>query len=195
MSNLPYAQLDVRTPTARQSPLIHGLRRADRWLSAAVQWSLIVLLSGMALLVFANVVMRYATNGSLVWAEEVARYAMVWLTLLGAGAVLRTGGHIAIENLQDVLPKPVAVALRAVIALGLAALGAGMVVMGFQYMQRAQYQLTAGTQVSFAYVYAAMPVGGALLVWAVVAMSAAYVSERRFEGDSTGNSHQEGVQI
>ena len=30
-------------------------------------------------------VLRYTTNFSLVWAEEVARYLMVWMTFLGAG--------------------------------------------------------------------------------------------------------------
>jgi TRAP-type transport system small permease protein len=139
--------------------------------------------------------LRYLTNGSLVWAEEVARYAMVWLTLLGAGAVLRTGGHIAIENLQDALPPAVARALRAAIVLSLVAMGVGMVVMGLQYMQRAQHQLTAGTQISFAWVYAAMPVGGFLLVWAAVAMAAAYVSNRRFDVDAANSTHEEGVQI
>jgi TRAP-type C4-dicarboxylate transport system permease small subunit len=29
---------------------------------------------------------------------------MIWLTFLGAGPVLRYGGHIAVENLQDALP-------------------------------------------------------------------------------------------
>ena len=42
---------------------------------------------------------------------------MIWLTFLGIGPVLRYGGHIAVENLQDVLPRPVAVAIRAFIAL------------------------------------------------------------------------------
>jgi TRAP-type transport system small permease protein len=168
---------------------------ADRALMATLRWALIGLLMGMALVVFANVLLRYVSGGSIVWAEEVARYAMVWLTLLGAGPVLRTGGHIAIENLQDVLPPSAARVMRAAIALTLCALGVGMVVMGWQYMQRAQFQLTPATQVSFAYVYAAMPVGGALLLWSVVASAAAYVSERRFETDPSQQDHLEGVQV
>jgi TRAP-type transport system small permease protein len=162
---------------------------------AALRAALVALLAGMALVVFANVVLRYATGGSIVWAEEVARYAMVWLTLLGAGPVLRTGGHIAIENLQDVLPRQAAQALRAAITMALCALGVGMVVMGWQYMQRAQFQLTPATQVSFAYVYAALPVGGALLLWSVLASSVGYVSSRRFEADASLQGHNEGVQV
>lgn len=183
---------DAVVPEGR---LLKILTRIDLGMTIGLWWLLVMLLSGMALIVFANVVLRYATNGSLVWAEEVARYAMVWLTMLGAGPVLRTGGHIAIENLQDVLPKPAARAIRAAIAVALCGLGIGMVVMGIQYMLRAQYQLTASTQVSFAYVYAAMPVGGALLLWSTVAMAADYVRERRFEADAANAGHEEGVQV
>jgi TRAP-type transport system small permease protein len=180
---------------ASEGGLLNIVTRLDLGLAIGLRWLLVMLLSGMALIVFANVLLRYATNGSLVWAEEVARYAMVWLTLLGAGPVLRTGGHIAIENLQDVLPEPAARAIRAAIVVALCGLGIGMVVMGVQYMQRAQYQSTASTQVSFAYVYAAIPVGGAILLWSTVAMAAGYVRERRFDGDPANAGHEEGVQI
>lgn len=195
MSHVPLMESPVSDASRAESALLNTLSRLDLGLAVGLRWLLVTLLSGMALIVFANVVLRYATNGSLVWAEEVARYAMVWLALLGAGPVLRTGGHIAIENLQDVLPQPAARAIRAAIVAALCGLGIGMVVMGIQYMQRAQYQLTASTQVSFAYVYAAMPVGGALLLWSTVAMAAGYVRERRFDADETNAGHEEGVQV
>jgi TRAP-type transport system small permease protein len=123
------------------------VKRMDAALMVALSWVLIVLLAGMASVVFANVTMRYVTGGSLVWAEEVARYAMVWLTFLGAGPVLRMGGHIAIENLQDALPQAAAQWIRAGVALVIAGLGVGMVWMGVQYMLRSQFQMTASTQI------------------------------------------------
>lgn len=89
----------------------------ERWLLAGNRWVLIVLLAVMALIIFANVGLRYLTNESIEWAEEVARHLMIWLTFLGAGPVLRYGGHIAVDNLQDSLPRGLAVALRCVIAL------------------------------------------------------------------------------
>jgi TRAP-type transport system small permease protein len=170
-------------------------RLLDEVLTHTIHWLLIVLLSGMALVVFANVVMRYVTGGSIVWAEEVARYAMVWLTFLAAGPVLRVGGHIAIENLQDAIPRRVAQWVRAGIAFCMAGLGVAMVVMGLQYMKVAQFQLTAGTQISFAYVYAAIPVGGALLVWCTLAVMVGYVETRRFEPEDAALDSPLGVQV
>jgi TRAP-type transport system small permease protein len=171
------------------------IKRMDAALMAALSWVLIVLLAGMASVVFANVTMRYVTGGSLVWAEELARYAMVWLTFLGAGPVLRMGGHIAIENLQDALPQLAAQWIRAGVALAMAGLGVGMVWMGTQYMLRSQLQTTASTQIPFSYIYAAIPVGGALLLWSTIAIASGYVRNRTFEADANASEHQEGVQV
>ena len=60
----------------------------------------IALLAAMATMVFANVALRFLTDHSILWVEEASRYAMVWLTFIGAGPVLRYGGHIGIDALQ-----------------------------------------------------------------------------------------------
>src|SRR5450830_1767416 len=65
--------------------------RLERILVACNRWVLILLLLVMACIVFANVVLRYTTGDSIVWAEEVARHLMIWGTFLGAGLVLRLG--------------------------------------------------------------------------------------------------------
>ena len=45
-------------------------------------------------MVFANVALRFFTDRSILWVEEASRYTMIWLTFIGAGLVLRYGGHI-----------------------------------------------------------------------------------------------------
>lgn len=138
----------------------------------------------MSVIIFVNVALRYLTNQSIEWAEEVSRHLMIWLTFLGAGPVLRYGGHIAVENLQDALPKALAQAMRAVIALLLFAFFVFMIWYGWLYMNRAMFQLTAVTQIPFGYVYAAMPVGGVLLVvhWLLIVRQ--YVVKREFASDA-----------
>lgn len=156
----------------------------ERGLLAANRWLLIGLLAAMSVIIFTNVVLRYLTSESLEWAEEVSRHLMIWLTFVGAGPVLRYGGHIAIDNLQDSLPRPLAVALRGVVAVLLTGFFVFMVWYGALYVQRAQFQTTAATQISFAWVYAAMPVGGVLLLahWCFIVRD--YVRERRFASDA-----------
>lgn len=156
----------------------------ERHFLAVNRWALVALLAAMAVIIFANVALRYLTNVSIEWAEEVARHMMVWLTFLGAGPVLRYGGHIAVENLQDGLPRPLAIALRALVALLLLGFFGFMIWYGLLYVERAQYQLTAATQVSFGFVYAAMPIGGALLVVHWLLIVRGYLSDRAFAADA-----------
>lgn len=92
------------------------MKTFERYFLGANRWALIVLLAAMACIIFTNVALRYLTNQSIEWAEEVSRHMMIWLTFLGAGPVLRYGGHIAVENLQDALPKAMAIAVRVFVA-------------------------------------------------------------------------------
>ncbi|HEY3585317.1 MAG TPA: TRAP transporter small permease subunit, partial [Casimicrobiaceae bacterium] len=61
----------------------------DRRFLAVNRVLVIVLLAAMAVMVFANVALRFLTDHSILWTEEASRYAMVWLTFIGAGPVLR----------------------------------------------------------------------------------------------------------
>lgn len=156
----------------------------ERYFLAANRWMLIALLAAMSVIIFANVVLRYVTHDSLEWAEEVARYLMIWLTFLGAGPVLRYGGHIAVENLQDALPARLAVALRCVVAALLFAFFGFMVWYGWLYMQRTMFQMTPVTQIPFAYVYSAMMFGGMLLIVHFLLVVRGYLLRREFASDA-----------
>lgn len=161
-----------------------NLKTFERYFLGANRWALIVLLAAMALIIFVNVTLRYLTNQSLEWAEEVSRHMMIWLTFLGAGPVLRYGGHIAVENLQDALPRALAIAMRLLVAALLFAFSGFMVWYGWLYMGRTLFQLTAVTQIPFAYIYAAMPVGGALFMVHLLLILRGYVLDRTFAGDA-----------
>lgn len=160
------------------------MKTFEKYFLAANRWALILLLAAMAVIIFANVALRYLTNESIEWAEEVARHMMIWLTFLGAGPVLRYGGHIAVDNLQDSLPRLLAVLLRWAIALLLLGFFGFMIWYGMLYLERTQYQTTAATQISFAWIYAAMPVGGLLLVVHWLLIVRGYLSERLFAADA-----------
>ena len=160
------------------------MKTFERYFLGTNRWALIVLLAAMAIIIFTNVTLRYLTNQSIEWAEEVSRHMMIWLTFLGAGPVLRYGGHIAVENLQDSMPKNMAIAVRALVALLLFAFFGFMIWYGWLYMGRTMFQLTAATQIPFAYIYAAMPVGGVLLAVHWLLIVRGYVLRREFAADA-----------
>ncbi|MFI8747057.1 TRAP transporter small permease [Pseudomonas sp. NPDC077186] len=65
----------------------------------------IICLITMVVLVFGNVVLRYAFNDSILVSEEVSRWAFVWLTFLGAVILLRDRGHMGVDLALRALPR------------------------------------------------------------------------------------------
>src|SRR3712207_9594758 len=61
-------------------------------------------LAVMVVLVFGNVVLRYAFNSGITVSEELSRWLFVWLTLLGAIVAMREHGHLGVDSLVKRLP-------------------------------------------------------------------------------------------
>ncbi|WP_295531181.1 TRAP transporter small permease [uncultured Pseudacidovorax sp.] len=53
----------------------------------------------MVVLVFGNVVLRYALNSGIAVSEELSRWLFVWLCFLGAVVALRDGAHLGTDML------------------------------------------------------------------------------------------------
>ena len=74
-----------------------GLKKAEEKLIA-------VLLAVMVIVIFAATIGRYTMLFSLPWAEELARYLMIWTVFIGAGAVAGEGGHYGVDIVIANLP-------------------------------------------------------------------------------------------
>jgi TRAP-type C4-dicarboxylate transport system permease small subunit len=57
----------------------------------------VVLFAIMTLIVWAQIFYRFILGGGFAWSEEIAKYLMVWMALLGSSVLFREGGHIAIN--------------------------------------------------------------------------------------------------
>ncbi|WP_200410918.1 TRAP transporter small permease [Virgibacillus salexigens] len=57
-----------------------------------------------SLLVFLQVVLRYAFNISLVWSEEVSRYIIIWFILVGSSIAVREKAHATVDAVVTYLP-------------------------------------------------------------------------------------------
>lgn len=69
------------------------LDRYCRFLSALM----VLALALMVVLVFANVVMRYAFNSGITVSEELSRWLFVWVTFLGAIVAMHEGAHLGTD--------------------------------------------------------------------------------------------------
>lgn len=60
-----------------------------------------IILGLLALITFANVVVRYLTNFSFASTEEISIFLMVIMTLLGSSSLMAKGGHLNITYFVD----------------------------------------------------------------------------------------------
>lgn len=64
-----------------------------------LEWLMVLMLAVMVVLVFGNVVLRYAFNSGITVSEEVSRWLFVWLTFLGAVVGVREHAHLGSDML------------------------------------------------------------------------------------------------
>jgi TRAP-type C4-dicarboxylate transport system permease small subunit len=82
---------------------LNAIRRIEQLFGRLIEISLVLLLAGMVVMVFANVVLRYGFNSGLNISEEMARYFFVWLTFIGAIVAFRDHGHVGVESFVRLL--------------------------------------------------------------------------------------------
>lgn len=64
-----------------------------------------LLLAVMVVLVFGNVVLRYAFDSGITVSEEMSRWLFVWMTFLGAVVAIKERGHLGTDMLVSRLPR------------------------------------------------------------------------------------------
>ena len=71
----------------------------------AIEAVLALLLVAMVVMVFGNVVLRYAFNSGISVSEEMSRFCFVWLTFIGAIVAVRDGTHLGMDNVVERLSR------------------------------------------------------------------------------------------
>lgn len=67
---------------------------------------LVVLLPAMCALVFYATFCRYFNVFIIPWAEELARYMMIWILFFGISAAAKRGEHFCVTVITGLLPLP-----------------------------------------------------------------------------------------
>ncbi|HAG23221.1 MAG: Tripartite ATP-independent periplasmic transporter DctQ component [Synergistales bacterium 53_16] len=77
------------------------IRWLDEHLEEYILSGLLVVIAGVMML---QVIMRYAFNASLSWAEEASRYAFVWSALVSIGYSIKEGSILKVDTLVEAMP-------------------------------------------------------------------------------------------
>ena len=123
-----------------------------------------LILAIMAGAVFLQVMLRYAGWAGIDGLDELPRYLFVWLVMIGAAAAMHRGEHTLLGYFRDRLGRRGrALAIIVVNAAGIT-LFVYFIKLSFILVPNAQLQTSAGLGLPLGYVYAAVPMGAALII-------------------------------
>jgi TRAP-type C4-dicarboxylate transport system permease small subunit len=159
-----------------------------RYYAVAMSAIAVVLMSGIVIIMNVEIIYRYVLNDSLIWAEAVCCYLMVWMTFLLLGPAFQRGEFIAVEFIVKKLPpfpRLVSVCLAygtSILFLAaisdysyhFAALNSTQTVPALDFIWSAIKGYTASSGISMFWIYVSVPVGCGILA---VQMGLALVAE------------------
>jgi len=137
-----------------------------RWWTAIVrglETLTIVLFSVLTLVVLWGVFSRYVMGAQSTWTDELARYLLVWVSLLGAALMFREHGHLGVDYFvgklhPDVQRIGAIFSELIVIAFGVVALGIGGTLLMLDAFHAREMTTALGFQVG--YLHVATPLSG-----------------------------------
>lgn len=132
-----------------------------------LKWAVIILMGTNVINVLWQVFTRFILNNPSSFTEELARYLLVWLGLLGAAYAFRLKMHIAIDilliRMRTKLGLLVNLFLQVCIfgfALLVMVIG-GLKLVGLTFTMG---QISAALQIQIGYIYLVIPISGILIM-------------------------------
>ena len=133
-----------------------------------IEYSLVILMALMVFNVLWQVFTRFIMNDPSSFTDELARYLLIWLGLLGAGYVTGQKMHLAIDYLLNKTRPSVKSKLEYVINISIFLFALFvMVIGGINLVSLTLYleQISAALQIQLGYVYIVLPLSGILIMF------------------------------
>ena len=133
---------------------------------------MLVLFPLMVIVVFVATCVRNLTVMSLPWAEEVARYSMVWIAYIGASLGIKRNAHLGVEAVLLLLPQGTRKYFDYLRYLIIILFNVLIAYYTFQIIQSqiSTEQVSPSLRIPMWFAYGAVPVGAVLMAWRCIQM-------------------------
>ncbi len=153
------------TPARSIRPSALAVRSVALWLAANVEELICaVLLVVMVGSVSAAVFFRYVLDSALPWPEEISRFALVWLTFIGAALAAKRQSHVLVDFFVSFLPERARCALAVLVNVVLLLFLVLFFALSVQFVQKASVAVSPALSIRMSYVYFALPLASVLMI-------------------------------
>lgn len=129
-----------------------------------VEWICLVLMAALAIDLMLGVFSRYVLFRTFTWYDEIARACFVWVVFLGAAVGVKRASHFGLHLFVERAPawfRRLAVIVTPLVVIAFSAV---LVVQGLAFVEFGRFQQLPVMGISKVWIYAAMPVGGTLMI-------------------------------
>jgi TRAP-type C4-dicarboxylate transport system permease small subunit len=165
VNTVPQLPAAAARPAPRRELLLAFERRVSD-LTLNLAGLLLALICGLGMW---QVLARFVLSQPSTWTEEAMRRLLIWCVMLGVVAAFRRGALVSVDLMLRLSRGTWRAVLRAIITTVSLAFLAVLLWFGTDLAWRVRFQTFASMELSMAWAYAALPVGAALAMLAVLA--------------------------
>jgi TRAP-type C4-dicarboxylate transport system permease small subunit len=144
------------------------LLRLDRWITDLALNVACVLLAIICVLGMWQVLSRFVFSQPSTWTEESMRRLLIWCVMLGVVVAFRRGALVSVDLMLRSSRGAWQQVVRTIITVSSLAFLGVLLWFGIDLAWRVRFQTFASMELSMAWAYAALPVGAALAIVAVL---------------------------
>ena len=122
-----------------------------------------VLLAVMTIVTFLAAVNRFTLSLPMPWSEELVKFLLMWMTMVGAALGVATNEHVGIDVFVSRFPHGLQHVISQVMNLIGMFFSGLFLYLGVQMVQKQYAQVSTAMGVSMGIVYACVVVGGVLM--------------------------------
>ena len=133
-----------------------------------LEWTVVFLLSIMLLSVLWGVTTRYIFANQSSWTDELARFMLIWVSIIGAAYISGKNAHIAIDLLPSYLSPKNNLRLHMFISAIVAIFVFAVFIIGglrYVFVSFKLGQTSAALELPMGYVYLVLPIAGLIVIY------------------------------
>lgn len=123
-----------------------------------------ILIVIMMVLVVVQVFFRYVLNNPLSGTQEIARFAMVWLVMLGSSVAIRNESHVSVSFVTELMPKRINKIFRIIKYILVILFFYIFLVSGWDLTTRSMVQLSPSNRIPMGYIIVSLPITAVLSI-------------------------------
>lgn len=137
-----------------------ALQKIDSFMHAFLKVMLVIIFAVMTIIASVQIFYRFVLLNPLTWTDEICRYCLIWVTLLGVAVAAERKSHISIDFIRNIVPAKAMPILEKFWNICSIVFCAFVIYYGFELAELNMAQYSAGMHIRLGYIYYSVPIGG-----------------------------------